>query len=345
MAQQQDFSFEITKIKELQELLTVIQKTGKICCMVVLPDRICIVKVNEYLEDAQFCILHQNMLDNFLLNRPCLLGINLPEWINILHECKEQHVKCVCIFNNPKTGYFHFTGSNPATKFSLSKKSANIEIDTNVPLIKKSRRIFPLGPVCIPSKKFYQHIRNLSKRHCWIRLELDVLKQRMNLIGTDQYLSTMTPSHCSFDVRIVRTPFMHDLPDYLSTPLAILIQSFFTPNLPTTISVICAIDKLLMYAHAYKVNAFVMLWMAPDTELLMEYIIRASPVSSTLNSRLECWVGRQVLKKNEALLQSTPTTVAFEESKSPLSLKKKTKKRPKKINEMNNNKKIKHLLE
>lgn len=85
--------------------------------------------------------------------------------------------------------------------------------------------------------------------------------------------------------------------------------------MPTRISIVCSAEKLYLFAFAHEVNSFVRLWMAPETELLMEYVIRESPTSMSLSSRLECWVGYQEMKQNDALLQSTPQTIAFKESR------------------------------
>lgn len=92
------------------------------------------MSVNEYFEDAHVCKLHGNMLDRFMFSKPVNIGINLPNWIDVFHEFKRQHIKCVRVYNNRKTGFVHFTGVNPAAKFALKTKVQNIAMDPIVRL-------------------------------------------------------------------------------------------------------------------------------------------------------------------------------------------------------------------
>jgi hypothetical protein len=170
--------------------------------------------------------------------------------------------------------------------------------------------------VCVPSKKFQQHVEFLFKRHDWIRLTLDVFEKRLTISADDMLPNPIT---FEFPIRFIKPPLplITSLTEknQLDVSTAIEIQSFLTPQLPTRISIVCSAEKLYLFAFAHEVNSFVRLWMAPNTELLMEYVIRESPSSMSLSSRLECWVGYQEMKQNDALLQSTPHTVAFKESR------------------------------
>ena len=307
------FGWNISKLKDWIDTLTVLQRHNKKLTFVVMKDQVFTTYKQD--ETIMHCSFMSNMVPNLTVRRPVIFGMYVPEWITILHYFKSQHARLVTVLQQPETGkiIFHAENPDPTRKTILNRDSTVIEVEPDIPVFKRNYRLYPLGEIQVPSKEFYHHCRNIALNNHWVEFEIDVLQQSM-------VLRSAKTSDVKIDVRLIPNrlnPLVQALEEEdISPALQLLVQSYIT-HVPLVVRNIFPADKLQKHSYAHKVNSFVSLRIADNTELLMTYVIKQSAVNALETSRIEGWIGYQVKRKNDALLQSKIEVECLSDCTSP----------------------------
>lgn len=167
--------------------------------------------------------------------------------------------------------------------------------------MKRGVRKFPCGAIDVQSKQLYDFATLFAKTAKWVQFEVDW--KRLVLLFTPCDEAEMHQGkECEFALQpVLRPPFCF-LAMYV-TP-ATMYRYAIQEKMPAKTKTVCSSSVVASFAASYTLNTYTRLWIADDTELLMEYICCPEPPSSSMpETRVEYWVGHQIMQRNEALLQ------------------------------------------
>jgi len=300
-----EFKFDIVKIKEWIEVLTHLKRfvsTGK---LVFHPNGIYTTVVDDNQEDALFIDLRKDMVENYHCKRTVIVGITISKWIKRLRFRKNQHIKLVTCYHSAEDRCIYLEGKNTKTQESMRKSIKIVDIEPSLTQFNSGKRNYPFV-METESKEFYKRCKELSDDNFkWVKLKLDFTTSQLSL---EPITNTQRQYDC-FKVDVIDNPlqettYWKNIQESKSFLEEVTGTNKVSDILEYTlqcasIEEIFSTKKLELYSSCVKLNAFVRIYLAPQTELLLESVITHSPTSNTDYSRVEGWMGYRVEVKND----------------------------------------------
>jgi hypothetical protein len=281
--------------------------------------------VDDGFEDALHVRIHSSLVDNYHCRQKVIVGINVQNWIIALRYIKNQHVKLIKVSDVIKEHVVRLEGQNMVTGVMLHRDLPILDVTPTQFQLQVQRRDYPFVMETM-AKPFHQHCKELAETHKWIRIRLDLCREELTLQG----LSSTTISNITYPVKLIDNPLQQEtfckhvreekafytelLPFKSTNECAPLVAALMSYMGDTVIDNVYPAQRLALYATAHKLNSFVRLYLAPYSELLLEYVLKQSLTSEDNSSRVEGWIGFRVERKNDALLETNYQIQCFDDA-------------------------------